>query len=108
MTWRTDSAIRDGAGALAAATACGGASPRRPVERRATLNPQRGRALRRATRSAAKSMHGKAAHTEESLRCPSPHAGRRAPKIWLPPGNGGPCLLTEDRQKPKVQLQRPA
>src|SRR5258708_19154644 len=100
MTWRLETLMAVGAGVPVASTVCGATSLRRPVERRAAVNPQRVRALGRATRNARRLALRKAAQTGESSGRLSAHAGRRPAETLLPLGSGGPALLTEDRQKP--------
>jgi hypothetical protein len=100
----TDTGIGDGG---RAATLLGGeAATRPPAVRSAVGRLQRVRAFMRVTRRATGPTYGRWVWTGGAVWL-TPHGSRREP-VTLLFDAGGPGPLTEDRQKPKVQLQRPA
>jgi hypothetical protein len=82
---------------------CGRASRGAPTYGAATQRLEHVRAFRRATRSAIDSASMWARASAPSARHPT-LAGRRLPEAQLRLEEGGPNLLTEDRQKPWLEV----
>ena len=100
MTARSAANTWIGAGALSALYAGGEASTRTPATQLAMDDPQRVRALGRATRSASRSGWCQIEDAAWSAARRSQYAGRRRSEKRLQLVGGGPGPLTEDRQKP--------
>lgn len=95
-----------GDGPLAATPACREAATQPPIGRYVAGQLLRVRAFMRVTRRAKRSACSRSVGAGGSSRL-TRHGGSWEP-VALLSGAGGPSPLTEDRQKPKVQLQRPA
>jgi hypothetical protein len=90
------------AGASPALPTGGEGLPQTPAEQSAMHDPQRVRALGRATRSANGSGWCQIEDAAWSSARRSQYAGRRRSEKRLQLVGGGPGLLTEDRQKPNA------
>ena len=102
MSFRTRPTL--GSESAGAATLMGGiAALRPPAVRPATGRLQRVRAFMRVTRRADGPTCGRSVGTGGAVWL-TPHDSRSEP-VTLWSDAGGPGSLTEDRQKPKVQLQ---
>jgi hypothetical protein len=91
-----------GGGARAATWTAGEAETRPLAVCYATVHPQRVRAFMRVTRRAKGSACCPSARASGSASLTGP--GRRREPLALLSDAGGPSPLTEDRQKPQVQL----